>query len=128
MFRFVFAVALLLPLPGMSAAVLAADEKPAEKSVVVPQDNKPFKVDKDSIVRLTGKGIAGSQIDVKVTGPAKVAGINEITERVNGQIPIGTTVTEFNLKSTGAGKVIVELTVKPPTGKTTVTKYEYQVE
>lgn len=43
-----------------------------ERTVIVPTDNKPFTVEKSYIVRLTGNGIAGSKIEAKVDGPAKI--------------------------------------------------------
>ena len=37
-----------------------------ERTVIVPTDNQPFTVEKTDIVRLTGKGIAGSKIEYRV--------------------------------------------------------------
>jgi hypothetical protein len=106
-------------------AALAADNM-----VVVPEDNKPFKVNDGDIVRLTGKGIAGATIDVKVVeGPAKLKATNDISTRKNGHPLIGSSVKEFELLSTGKGKVKVKITVKNPTSPNPiVTEYSYEVE
>lgn len=108
-----------------SLAVLAQD-----RTVVVPKDDKPFTVDKDSLVRLTGKGIAGSKIEAEVSGPAKLASTDVVRELVNGKPLIGTTVMEFTVQPSDVGKVTVTLTVTPPQpdAKAKVSKYSFQVK
>jgi len=102
----------------------------ADREVVVPLDNKPFKVSEKDVVRLTGKGIAGSKIVAKVTGPAKVFMENNVFERRNGSPVIGNSITEFEIKATSTGKVKVTITVTPPQPgeKPVVTEYEYEIQ
>lgn len=109
-----------------ACGVAAADER----TVVVPTDTKPFAVEKADLVRLTGKGIAGSKIEVKVAGPAKVAATSDVRELVQGRVVIGNSVKEFDLKPTDKGKVTVTITVTPPQpdAKATETKYEFEVK
>ena len=117
-------VVLALPVAGI---VVAAEQT---TTVVVPLDDKPFKVGEKDAVRLTGEGIAGSKIEVKVDGPAKVAATDSISRRKNGSPPIGVTIKEFVLKPTGKGKVTAKITVTPPQpdAKPKVTDYEFEVE
>jgi len=101
------------------------------QNVVVPQDDKAFSVDKASIVRLTGSGIAGSTIEAEiVSGPAKIATVNDLFPRKGGEPVIGKVTKEFDLKSSGTGKVKVKVTVTPPQKGSTpkVTTYEYEVK
>jgi len=101
-----------------------------ERNVIVPTDEKPFKAQQGDIVRLTGRGIAGSQIDGTVVGPAKIHATNTIWELADGRVLIGSQITEFELRLTGKGKVAVTITVKPPQpdAKRIVTKYEFEVK
>jgi hypothetical protein len=122
-------LALALAVPGLAFAPTAhAAEK--ETVVVVPLDEKPFKVSEANLVRLTGKGIAGSKIEAKVDGPAKVSATLAISERKNGSHPIGTNIKEFVIKPSDKGKVKVTITVTPPQpdAKPKVTEYEFEVE
>ena len=81
-------------------------------------------------MRLTGKGIAGSKIEVKVDGPAKVETTSIVRQVENGHPVIGNTVKEFDLKPTDKGKVTVTITVTPPQPDATpkVTKIEFEVK
>jgi len=101
-----------------------------ERSVVVPKDNKPFTVEKSEFVRLTGEGIAGSKIEAKVEGPAKIKTTSRLREVVGGEALIGVYKKQFDLKPTGAGKVTVTITVTPPQpdAKAKVTKFVFTVE
>lgn len=116
---------LSLVLLGIGGVVTAA-----ERTVIVPTDDKPFTVEKDDIVRLTGKGIAGAKIEAKVTGPVKLEAESTLRELVNGRPSIGSQVKEFDLKPTGKGKATVTITVTPPQPDTkpTVTKFEFEVK
>ncbi|OAI45024.1 hypothetical protein AYO44_13250 [Planctomycetaceae bacterium SCGC AG-212-F19] len=111
-------------------AFLGAASVARADSIVVPQDNTPFKAAEKDTVRVSGKGIAGAKIEAKVEGPAKIAAENEIHSRVKGKPLIGNNVKEFDLKATGKGKVKVTITVSPPQpgAKPIVTEYEYDVE
>lgn len=101
-----------------------------EQSVVVPKDDKPFTVQKTDTVRLTGKGIAGSKIEAKVDGPAKVEATITIREVADGKTVIGNQIKEFDLKPTAKGKVTVTITVTPPQpdAEPKVTKYQFEVK
>src|SRR5439155_209205 len=86
---------LVLVLVGVASVALADD-----RTVIVSTDGKPFTVEKADIVRLTGKGIAGSRIEAKVDGPAKIEATSFVRELLNGRPLIGNTIKEFDLKPT----------------------------
>lgn len=100
------------------------------RTVVVPADDKPFVVEQNDYVRLTGKGIAGSRIEIKVDGPAKLELTSNVRELHNGQALIGSNVKDFDLKPSGPGKVTATITVTPPQpeAKAKVSKYEFEVK
>jgi hypothetical protein len=116
---------LALTVAGICGVALAED-----RTVVVPRDDKPFTVEKTDLVRLTGKGIAGSKIEAKVEGPAKIEATTTVRELVNGRPLIGSHIKEFDLKPSGTGKVTVTITVTPPQpdAKPMVTKFEFLVK
>jgi hypothetical protein len=118
-------VVLTLVLVGVGTVALADD-----RTVIVPRDQKPFTVGKSDIVRLTGKGIAGSKSEAKVDGPAKIEATSTVREVVNGRPLIGTTVKEFDLKPTDMGKVTVTITVTPPqpNAPAKTTKFEFDMK
>lgn len=99
-------------------------------TVIVPTDDTAVTVEKTDIVRYTGKGIAGSKIEVKVDGPAKVKAINDVREFKNGRPIIGNSIKEFDLRPSDSGKVTVTITVTPPQpdAQPTTTNYQFQVK
>jgi hypothetical protein len=99
-------------------------------AIIMPLDTTPFKVSEKDVVRLVESGIAGSQIEAKVTGPAKVEFAATIRQFKNGKPLIGNTMKEFNIKPSGKGKVKVTVTVTPPqpNAKPKVTTYDFEVE
>ena len=101
-----------------------------ERTVIVPTDNQPFTAEKTDIVRLTGKGIAGSKIEAMVRGPAKVEAASIVRQLTNGQPLLGGMVKEFDLKLTDTGKVTVTITVTPPQpgAKPKVTRFQFEVK
>ncbi len=115
----------ILALVALSHVTLAD-----ERSVIVPLGDKSFEVEKTDFVRLTGKGISGSKIEIQIEGPAKVESTSRVRELTNGLPLIGNTVKEFELKPTDTGKVIVTMTVTPPqpNAKAKVTKIEFEVK
>ncbi len=123
--RLLIALCLVLPVLGFTGMVQGA-----QRTVVVPRDNKPFKVTEKVIVRLTGKGIAGSKIEAKVQGKAKIVETNNVSERSNGHVVIGTSIKEFEIKPSDKGKVKVTITVTPPQpgSEPKVTEHEFEVE
>jgi hypothetical protein len=116
-----------------SALALAQSEvvKPplSESVLVVPEDNTPFTVDEGAFVRLTGKGIAGTVMDVNVDGPAKIVAKSRIITVRNGKPLMDLGNRDFEIRTTGKGKVTVTITSIVPQGDATpvVTKYEFEV-
>jgi hypothetical protein len=108
---------------GVQLETSASQQKAAlrgvKRSVVVPDDNTPFRVQERDTVRLTGKGIAGAKFQINIDGPARLVAINEILPRRNGN-------REFEVKPTGRGKVKVTITSTSP--KPTAETYQFDVE
>jgi hypothetical protein len=127
--RVVVALALLALALLAPALAIAGSAPGAERRVIIPRDKKPFTVGQNEIVRLTGKGIAGSRIEAKVQGPAKIEGTSRVSEVVGGRALLGNNITEFEIRPTGTGKVKVQITVTPPQPdeKPIVTDYELAV-
>ena len=97
------------------APVRGEDEAAAEKTVYVLSGPGAAKASVDDLVRIEAKGIAGSSITAKVTGPAKVQKVHVI-RLVDGKPSIGGYDAEFLVTPTGKGKVTVAVTVTYPTG------------
>jgi hypothetical protein len=118
-------LALPLVLAGICGIARAED-----RTVIVPMDDKPFSVEKTDIVRLIGRGIAGSKIEATIDGPAKVETTSIVRQLTNGQFPLGGLVKEFDLKPTDSGKVTVTITVTPPQpgAKPKVTRIQFEVK
>ncbi|WZO99288.1 hypothetical protein EP7_000887 [Isosphaeraceae bacterium EP7] len=114
----------------LMGTTLATTGFAAERTVVVPQDTEPFTVTGSEIVRLAAKGIAGSRIEARVTGPAKVVAENSVSGRVGGRKPLGLHVREFEIEPTGPGRVKVTIVVKPPqpNAKPITAEHEFTVE
>jgi hypothetical protein len=112
------------------ASVITGTARSAERSVIVPKDNVPFKARLADIVRLTGKGIAGARITAAIEGPAKVEAENNIAQRAQGNSLLGMHLREFEIKATAQGHVKVTITVTPPQPRMPpeLTTYEYDVE
>lgn len=98
--------------------------------IVIPLDTNPFKITEKDTVRLTGRGIAGSRIEAKIEGPAKLVAQANVRTVKNGRSMIGSNVTEFDIKPTGKGQVKVQIIMKPPQPNTpeSVTEYRFEVE
>ena len=114
----------------VSVLVLASVVRADERVVVVPEDNSPFTVDNDAVVRLTGQGIAGAKITAEVQGPAKVIAENVLRWVVKGHNKIGLGNREFEIKPTGKGTVTATITSTPPIPgqEPTVTLYQFEVK
>jgi hypothetical protein len=122
--RFIVALALTFPALAFAGPVQGAD-----RNIVVPRDAKPFTVKEGDIVRLTGKGIAGSKVELKITdGKAKVSATNDVSERADGSIVIGNTIKEFEITPDAKGKVKLKITVTPPNGPAKEADYEFEVK
>jgi hypothetical protein len=104
---------------GMTVTAFAGE-------IIVPVKDK-VEVSTDTIVRITGEGIAGSEIKVTVTGPGKVDSTNSIIPRAGKNNMVGNTTEEFNIKATGKGKIKVVVSVKSPTAPKPVEK-EYEID
>jgi hypothetical protein len=67
--------------------------------------------------------MSGSEIgSPKVHGPASVAVRNDITRLIDGHMPIGAMEVEFEMSTTGGGKVTLEVPVKYPTSDIAATQ------
>jgi hypothetical protein len=99
-------------------------------AIIMPLDTTPFKVSEKDLVRLVESGIAGSKIEAKIAGPAKLVMSGTIRQLRNGRPMIGNTTHEFDIKPSGKGKVKVTVTVTPPQpdAKPKVVTYEFEVE
>lgn len=132
--KLVFALALLVPVTALVA--LASDEskqddaKVSSRTVLVPQDTSPFKVQMNQQVRIAAEGIAGSKLMADVDGPAQIVAENRVVTIKNGHILIGMTKAECEIKPTGQGTVKVKITVTPPqpNAQPTVQTYEFEVQ
>lgn len=122
LYRFVFT------LVSVFALVSAANAQ--ERTVVIPEDNTPFSVSEEAVVRLTGQGIAGATITAEVKGPARIIAENALRWIAKGKGKVGSGNKEFEVTPTGKGKVTVTITSTSPISrqKPTVTKYEFDVQ
>jgi len=102
----------------------------ADEIVVVPLDHKPFRVVETELVRVSGEGIAGSKIEIKIEGPAKVLAVHNIVYRKNGTNVIGTTVRDFYLQPTERRRLVKAriIVIPPDGGEPKVTHYEFEVQ
>jgi hypothetical protein len=114
-----------LALAYLGGVVLAED-----RVVIIPKDNTPFTVNKSDLVRFSEKGIAGSKIEAKVDGPAKLESTSLVREFRDGKPLIGNVVKEFEVKPTNLGKVTVTITVTPPqpSAQPRILKFEFDVK
>jgi hypothetical protein len=120
--RFVFALVSVFAMTSLAMA--------EERTVVIPEDDTPFTVSEDVVIRLTGQGIAGATITAQVEGPAKVIAQNALRWVMKGHNKIGSGNKEFEVKPTGKGNVLVTITSTSPIPgqKSTVTKYQFEVK
>lgn len=109
MYRFVFA---LVSIFAVTSLVMAE-----ERTVVIPEDDAPFTVSEDMVIRLTGQGIAGATITAKVQDPAKIVAENSLRWVTKGRNRIGSGNKEFEVKPTGKGNVLVTITSTSPTAR-----------
>ena len=131
-----FMVAVSFVVPALALIAFGAEQgkqvegKVAKRTVVVPQDTAPFKVQMNQRVRLTGEGIAGSKILADVDGPARIVAENSIMTMKGGHVLIGMAKVEFDIKPTGQGSVKVKITSTPPqpNAAPTVKDYEFEVK
>lgn len=114
----------------VSVLVLASVASADQRMVVIAENDTPFTVSDDVIVRLTGEGIAGAKITVQVQGPAKLVAENALRWASKGHYRIGSGNREFEVKPTGKGKVVVTVTSTSPIPNQTpsVTKYQFEVK
>ncbi len=127
---------LFLAAPILALVALAGEEgnqvegKVSNRTVIVPQDNTPFKVQMDQRVRITGEGIAGSKLVADVDGPAKIVAENSILTMKGGHLLIGMAKVEYEIKPTGQGTVKVKITSTPPQSnvESTVKTYTFEVK
>jgi hypothetical protein len=130
-----FCLAVFLVVPVMTFVALAGEEgsqaegKVSNRTVIVPQDTSPFKVQMNQRVRITGEGIAGSTLVADVVGPAKIVAENSILTMKRGHLLIGMAKVEYEIKPTGQGVVKVKIRSTPPqpNAEPHVTTYEFDV-
>ncbi len=85
---------------------------PTQSVYVIDGGGQPV-VPRGSKVRVTISVPSGSEIESpNVRGPAAVVVRNDITRLIDGQMPIG--AMEFELTTTGGGKVTLEVPVTFP--------------
>jgi hypothetical protein len=94
------------------ALAFAVVSRAEDRTIIEPVGDKPCEITQKDVVRVTAKGIAGSTIDVKVTGEAKVATKTKVVRRAGGQNEVGSTVEEYDIKPSGAGDAKVIVTVR----------------
>lgn len=112
----------------LEATVKGELAETSEYGVAVPADAKPFVVHKGELVRLVARGIAGSEITAKVTGPAKIVRTGYRRQVISGETPVGGVEKEFEMQTTGKGQVTVTITVEFPTGsKPLSTTYRFSL-
>lgn len=114
----------------VSVLLLVSVASAGERTVVIAEDDTPFTVSDDVIVRLTGEGIAGAKITAQVQGPAKLVAENVLRWAAKGHYRIGSGNKEFEVRPTGKGKVVVTIiSASPiPNQTPTVTKYQFDVK
>lgn len=110
-------------------AAAEQDEETEVVSIIIPEGTKSFEVSETDIVRLTGKGIAGSSATATITGPAKIEQQATIRRVVNGKPLVGAGDTEFDIEPTGQGPVTVTISVKfPNSDQPEVKTYSFTVK
>lgn len=98
-------------------------------NVIVPAGNNPVDVEPGDTVRIPTQGIAGTQIEAKVTGGRAKLTENNIIEKAGNRPVIGSTKKEFEFKAEGKGnKVKVRVTITAPGQPAEVTDYEFNVK
>ncbi|MFO1002903.1 MAG: hypothetical protein U0936_21440 [Planctomycetaceae bacterium] len=89
-------------------------EVPTQSVYVIDGAGQPV-VPRGSKVRVTFSVPSGSEIGPpKAHGPASVVERNDITRLIDGHMPIGAMEVEFELTTTGGGKVTLEVPVTFP--------------
>lgn len=97
--------------------------------VIVPDDSTPFSIKSEDIVRLTGKGIAGSRITIDLNkSPVKVESEKTVVFLKNGAVPKGETIKEFEIKAKEKGMAKIIIIVKPPQPDLPPEKIVYEFE
>jgi hypothetical protein len=128
--------ALVVPVLLLVAATVGQEAEKGKgrrvvrRTVAVPQDTTPFKIESNCVVRLTGEGIAGSKIVAGVEGPARVVAENAVIAIAKGRVLTGPGNREFEIGPTGQGHVKVTITVTPPQpdAQPRVTSHEFEVQ
>ena len=115
---------------ALAVVLFAGSVFAADRKIVVPENDKPFKAKQTDIVRIEGTTPSGGTVEAKVDGPAKIENTNTITKKAGDNNVIGALIKEFEIKPSGKGKVTVTITTTGPgrpTDKNTTT-YEFNVE
>ncbi len=92
-------------------------------------ETKSIEIEEIDTVRAIGHGIAGAKITAKMNGPAKVALVNAVSDRVKERKSIGSGDVEYTVNPTGKGNVEPEVASVPPNGgSSSVTKFEFEAK
>ena len=95
---------------------------------MTPLDTEPFSVQTDEYVRLEAEVMSGGEITIKIKGPAKVVSENYLSQRIEGQEPVGAYKKEFELRPTGKGEVRATIIVELPMPEAKPKKITYRFE
>lgn len=98
---------------GLSTLFALGPDQPEDPTVYVIEGTKGTISERDE-ARIEAGGIAGTSIDARIEGPAKLKRANIVVTR-DGKMLIGATKSEFNIHPTGKGLVTVVITSKSPT-------------
>ncbi len=98
--------------------MLTRREKPSAtgtSSVYILEGNGTPFLKKDDVVRFSSMSMAGATTQVDIEGPALLSQHSFLHRLINGQQPVGSQEEEFEIRLTGAGKVVVNISVQSPT-------------
>lgn len=99
----------------LTSLLLSATFAEGPQTIYVPKNGTAvFTVEVNDLVRIPASAIAGSVINFKVTGPAKLLRVNKIIELTDGKAMLGNTRQEAEIQPTGSGKVRVAVAFKYP--------------
>ncbi len=98
--------------------MLTRTQKPSTSETssfyILEGNGTPF-LKKGDVVRFSSMSMAGATTHVDLDGPAMLTRHSQLYRLVNGQRPVGAQEEEFEIQLTGAGKVVVSITVQSPT-------------
>lgn len=97
--------------------------------VIVPNNTASFTINSGDVVRLTGRGNAGSEITIDLNkSPVKVESEKTVVFLKNGAVPKGEAIKEFELRPKAKGMAKITVIVKPPQSDLPPKKEVYEFE